>query len=259
MLRDANQTHQPSPMNPPQHRDVYVHGVTLGRSTDTGRLSAAAAGAFLVVDATEGVTARGLSLPLPTLAEALVPMLVLPMLVCEDVSEKPSPALSSPDPNSAFHLCNMENPVGRRDSRRSRRGEGGGSVTSFSVYRIYAESGRDTTLGWNLSEQLQDVGMVELPKPIENETPWAVAIQYSTAVHRAKPTESRIISISEQATQDGGRSGACPDPDSPCAPLLASRGLNDLHHAHYTQHVTGALVHHREVKVLVLVHLNDVT
>ncbi len=41
-------------------------------------------------------------MPLPTLAEACVPM--LPMLVWEEVSEKPSPAAFSPDPNSAFHL-----------------------------------------------------------------------------------------------------------------------------------------------------------
>lgn len=43
--------------------------------------------------------------------------------------------------------------------------------------------------------------------------------------------------------------------DSPRASLLACGGLDDLHHAHDTQHVSVALVHHREVQVLVLVHL----
>lgn len=83
----------------------------------------------MVVDATEGVTARGLlSLPLPTLAEARVPM--LPMLVCEDVSEKPSPAASSPDPNSAFHLRNTGKTRGKK--RHKREGKRG-SVTSMSA------------------------------------------------------------------------------------------------------------------------------
>lgn len=56
----------------------------------------------MVVDATDGIPMRGLSLPFATLADARAPM--LPMLVCDDVSEKPSPAASNPDPNNAFHL-----------------------------------------------------------------------------------------------------------------------------------------------------------
>lgn len=52
------------------------HQHTLGLSADTRRLSVFLADA---TDATDGVTARGMALAFPTLADALVPM--LPMLV----------------------------------------------------------------------------------------------------------------------------------------------------------------------------------